>query len=230
MEKFELEIKNLNLYINENKILKDINLKVKKGEIYCLIGPNGGGKTSLIKCILNELDYTGKISFYNERKEIISYVPQHINLNKDIPLSVEEFISINTQLSPCFLDLNTKKRFIIDNLLKTFKIQDKRKALFSTLSGGERQRVLLLQALLPKPDLLILDEPLTGMDKNGEEFFIHLIKRLKNQGITILWIEHNLNKVKEFADNITCINKESISCDILNFDSFDAEISRMFFR
>lgn len=228
MEKFELEIKNLNLYINENKILQDINFKVKKGEIHCLIGPNGGGKTSLIKCILNEIDYTGKISFYNKSKEIIGYVPQHINLNKDIPLSVEEFISINTQSIPCFLGLNIKKRFIINNLLKKFKIQDKRNFLFSTLSGGERQRVLLLQALLPRPDILVLDEPLTGMDKAGEEFFISLIKKLKNQGITILWIEHNLSKVKEFADSVTCINKTNISCDIFKSDNFDSEFSKIF--
>ncbi len=228
MEKFELEIDNLNLYINENEILKDINFKIKKGEIHCLIGPNGGGKTSLIKCILKEVNYRGSISFYNKGSEIIGYVPQHINLNKDIPLSVEEFISINSQLSPCFMGIHSKNKKMIDELLIKFKIFDKRKSLFSTLSGGERQRVLLLQALLPKPDLLILDEPLTGMDKKGEDFFISLIKELKENGITILWIEHNLNKVRELSDNVTCINKQNISCNLLKLDSFDNEISKIF--
>ena len=92
MEKYELEIKNLNLSIGNNSILENINLKIKKGEIHCLIGPNGGGKSSLIKCILKELNFQGDITFQNNHKNIIGYLPQHINLNNSIPLTVNEFI------------------------------------------------------------------------------------------------------------------------------------------
>ena len=230
MEKYELEIKNLNLSIDNNSILENINLKIKKGEIHCLIGPNGGGKSSLIKCILKELNFQGDITFQNNHKNIIGYLPQHINLNNSIPLTVNEFISINSQTSPCFLVFDFKKQRQVDNLLKKFKLYDKRNSIFTTLSGGERQRVLLLQSLLPTPNFLILDEPLTGMDKHGEDFFISLIKELKEQGITILWIEHNLYKVKKFADTVTCINKTNIACNLLDSNFFEKEISNIFCR
>ena len=118
MEKYELEIKNLNLSIGNNSILENINLKIKKGEIHCLIGPNGGGKSSLIKCILKELNFQGDITFQNNHKNIIGYLPQHINLNNSIPLTVNEFISINSQTSPCFLGFDFKKQRQVDNLLK----------------------------------------------------------------------------------------------------------------
>ncbi|WP_029597469.1 ATP-binding cassette domain-containing protein, partial [Fusobacterium animalis] len=87
---------------------------------------------------------------------------------------------------------------------------EKKKRLLGNLSGGERQRVLLAQALFPRPNLLILDEPLTGIDKAGEDYFKEIIKELKKEGMTILWIHHNLTQVKELADTVTCIKKRVI--------------------
>ena len=95
-------------------------------------------------------------------------------------------------------------------MLRKLNVFEKKKRLLGNLSGGERQRVLLAQALFPKPNLLILDEPLTGIDKIGEDYFKNIIKELKEEGITILWIHHNLAQVRELADTVTCIKKEVI--------------------
>ena len=173
MNGLEISIKNLNLVLSGNEILEDINLTVKAGEIHCLVGPNGGGKTSLLRCILGQMPFTGSIEMKYEKDKIIGYVPQVLDFERTL-------------------------------------VFEKKKRLLGNLSGGERQRVLLAQALFPKPNLLILDEPLTGIDKAGEDYFKEIIKELKNEGMTILWIHHNLTQVKELADTVTCIKKKMI--------------------
>ena len=119
-------------------------------------------------------------------------------------------MAMTYQIRPCFLGISKKYKAEIDDLLKRLGVFEKKKRLLGNLSGGERQRVLLAQALFPKPNLLILDEPLTGIDKAGEDYFKEIIKELKNEGMTILWIHHNLTQVKELADTVTCIKKKMI--------------------
>ncbi|EEY34982.1 ABC transporter, ATP-binding protein [Pseudoleptotrichia goodfellowii F0264] len=121
---------------------------------------------------------------------------------------MENFLSIIYQKKPCFLGVSRKYKKTIDDLLKKIGMYEKRTRLVGNLSGGEKQRLLLAQAIHPEPDLLILDEPFTGIDKLGEEYFKSVIKDLKNKGVTILWIHHNLKQVIEMADTVTCIKKE----------------------
>lgn len=206
MNGLEISIKNLNLVLSGNEILEDINLTVKAGEIHCLVGPNGGGKTSLLRCILGQMPFTGSIEMKYEKDKIIGYVPQVLDFERTLPITVEDFIHLN----PCFLGISKKYKAEVDDLLKRLGVFEKKKRLLGNLSGGERQRVLLAQALFPKPNLLILDEPLTGIDKAGEDYFKEIIKELKNEGMTILWIHHNLTQVKELADTVTCIKKKMI--------------------
>ena len=200
MNGLEISIKNLNLVLSGNEILEDINLTVKAGEIHCLVGPNGGGKTSLLRCILGQMPFTGSIEMKYEKDKIIGYVPQVLDFERTLPITVEDFMAMTNQIKPCFLGISKKYKAEVDDLLKRL----------GNLSGGERQRVLLAQALFPKPNLLILDEPLTGIDKAGEDYFKEIIKELKNEGMTILWIHHNLTQVKELADTVTCIKKKMI--------------------
>ena len=203
-----IEIKNLTLTLSNTKILKNINLTVEPGKIHCLVGPNGGGKTSLLRSILGQVPYEGEIYISYDKTKIIGYVPQYLVFEKSLPISVEYFLSIVYQQKPCFLGVSGKYRKTIDDLLKRIGMYEKKKRLVGNLSGGEKQRLLLAQAIYPEPDLLILDEPFTGIDKLGEDYFKSVIKDLKNKGVTILWIHHNLKQVIEMADTVTCIKKE----------------------
>lgn len=203
-----IEIKNLTLTLSNTKILKNINLTVEPGKIHCLVGPNGGGKTSLLRSILGQVPYEGEIYISYDKTKIIGYVPQYLDFEKSLPITVENFLSIVYQQKPCFLGVSGKYRKTIDDLLKRIGMYEKRKRLVGNLSGGEKQRLLLAQAIYPEPDLLILDEPFTGIDKLGEDYFKSVIKDLKNKGVTILWIHHNLKQVIEMADTVTCIKKE----------------------
>ena len=203
-----IEIKNLTLTLSNTKILKNINLTVEPGKIHCLVGPNGGGKTSLLRSILGQVPYEGEIYISYDKTKIIGYVPQYLDFEKSLPITVENFLSIVYQQKPCFLGVSGKYRKTIDDLLKRIGMYEKKKRLVGNLSGGEKQRLLLAQAIYPEPDLLILDEPFTGIDKLGEDYFKSVIKDLKNKGVTILWIHHNLKQVIEMADTVTSIKKE----------------------
>ena len=203
-----IEIKNLTLTLSNTKILKNINLTVEPGKIHCLVGPNGGGKTSLLRSILGQVPYEGEIYISYDKTKIIGYVPQYLDFEKSLPITVENFLLIVYQQKPCFLGVSGKYRKTIDDLLKRIGMYEKKKRLVGNLSGGEKQRLLLAQAIYPEPDLLILDEPFTGIDKLGEDYFKSVIKDLKNKGVTILWIHHNLKQVIEMADTVTCIKKE----------------------
>jgi len=203
-----IEIRNLTLTLSNTKILKNINLTVEPGKIHCLVGPNGGGKTSLLRSILGQVPYEGEIYISYDKTKIIGYVPQYLDFEKSLPITVENFLSIVYQQKPCFLGVSGKYRKTIDDLLKRIGMYEKKKRLVGNLSGGEKQRLLLAQAIYPEPDLLILDEPFTGIDKLGEDYFKSVIKDLKNKGVTILWIHHNLKQVIEMADTVTCIKKE----------------------
>ena len=210
MNGIEIQVKDLNLILSGNEILRNINLTVKSGEIHCLVGPNGGGKTSFLRCVLGQMPFSGSIKMNYEEDKIIGYVPQVLDFERTLPITVEDFMAMTYQTRPCFMGISKKYKDEVDNLLRKLNVFEKKKRLLGNLSGGERQRVLLAQALFPKPNLLILDEPLTGIDKIGEDYFKNIIKELKEEGITILWIHHNLAQVRELADTVTCIKKEVI--------------------
>lgn len=203
----EIEFKNLSLTLGGNQILKDINFTVESGSIHCLIGPNGGGKSSLVKTILSLLPHTGEIELRYDKEKKISYVPQNLEFDKTLPITVNDFLTMIYQKKPCFLGTSRKVKDQIEDMLKEIDMYDKRDRLLGSLSGGELQRVLLTQALYPKPNLLILDEPFNGIDTVCETYFLKRIKELKNEGVTIIWIHHNLKQIVGIADKVTCIKK-----------------------
>ena len=183
------------LRLSGNEILRNINLSIEPGTIHCVIGPNGGGKTSLIRCLLGQMPHTGKISIaWNEDAErkrgsaqssakVIGYVPQSLDFDKTLPVTVTDFMAMICQRHrPAFMGLGRRHRDKVDAVLNRFGLQGKHKSKLGSLSGGERQRVLFAQALIPEPSLLVLDEPMTSMDEVGMDIFVNVIRQVASRG------------------------------------------------
>lgn len=202
-----VEIENLSIKLNSTEILKDISLKIDKGSIHCLIGPNGGGKSTLLKAILGLLDYEGDIKLRYEENKVIGYVPQKIDFDRNLPITVLDFLLLIYQSKPTFLGFENNLKSEIEKILLKIDMYEKKDRLLGTLSGGELQRLLFAQALYPKPNLLLLDEPFNGIDTVCETYFLNLIEELKKEGITIVWIHHNIKQIVGIADKVTCIKK-----------------------
>jgi zinc transport system ATP-binding protein len=201
---------NVSLRYGNTEVLSDLNLTIEPGTLHALIGPNGGGKSSTIKSLLGETDHTGRIEIHWGEERTVGYVPQMLDFDPNLPITVNDLMAILCQDRPAFLGAGRAMRNAFAPLLDRVGMGEKRNRLMGELSGGERQRVILAQALLPTPNLLILDEPTSGMDKMGAGIFESIVRELKEQGVTIVWVHHNLREVREIADSVTCINRRSM--------------------
>ncbi len=211
-----VKIENLSVEIGKETILQDINLEVHCGELVMLIGRNGAGKSTLLKSILKEIEHTGKIDFIdmkeNKKKKIkIGYVPQNLNIERDMPTTVYDMFASYISNKPVWLMKDKKIYKKIKENLKMFgaeQLIDKR---VGNLSGGELQRVLLAIATTPVPNLLILDEPVSGVDRNGTKDFYEILHKLKKEyDMSIILVSHDLDLVKKFADRVVLLDKEVI--------------------
>ena len=198
-----IEIKNLNLTLSNTEILKNINLTIQEGSIHCLVGPNGGGKTSLLRCILGQMPFTGEISFHYDEKEAtgengkytIGYVPQILDFERTLPITVEDFMCMTYQTKPCFLGSTKKYKPIMEDLLKHLSMYDKRKRLLGNLSGGERQRISIARAFLKNAPIILLDEISASLDVENEmKIQESLNKLIKNK--TVLVISHRMKSIE----------------------------------
>ncbi len=197
-------LENIGLKINQQNILREINLELKKGKITTLIGPNGGGKTSIARILLGVIKPTeGKV----HKGEIkIGYMPQKIELDKTIPLRVVDFLRLSLH------KISEEDVFLA---VKKFTKLDLKKILYRQIhdiSGGQLQKVLFLRAIIGNPDLLVLDEPTQYMDIGAVEEFYHVIDEIRNQSkCAILLISHDLLMVMQKTDFVFCVN-EHICC------------------
>ena len=205
-----LNIKNLTVSYNDNLVLENVNLQVLENDFIGIIGPNGGGKTTLIKTILGlKKPLHGKIEFANKRnqKPNIGYLPQIREIDRKFPISV-----IDVVLSGLMSNLRKKLRFskeekkLAKEILKKMGISELIKKPIGELSGGQSQRVFLSRALVSSPDILILDEPDTFVDNNFEnELYQHL--QDFNENTTIIIVTHDVGTIVSYVKNIACVNK-----------------------
>ena len=203
-----IEFKGVGLQLGKTEILKNITFTVEPGSVHAIIGPNGGGKTSLFRSLLGEMPHTGEIIIdWNGEKKTVGYVPQFIVAPDNIPLTVLDFMAISIQKMPAFFGVSKNYRDAIFSTLTSLDMADKANKRLSSLSGGERQRVLIAQALIPVPELIVLDEPMSSIDTSGTAIFAELLEKLKKIKTTVLLIHHDLKQVKQIADTVTCINK-----------------------
>ncbi|MEJ5229628.1 MAG: metal ABC transporter ATP-binding protein [Pseudothermotoga sp.] len=192
-----IAVKDLSVKFNDVEILKNISFEIKKGTFTGIIGPNGAGKSTLVKAILGFIDHTGTVVLNGT----VGYVPQLSSFNREFPMSVYDFVKLPVRKS-----LDWKRR--TDEVLSEVGLGDFGPKLIGTLSGGEFQRASLGRALVSEPEILILDEPESGVDEMGKATFYALLNDLKERKqITILMVSHDIGLIFDKCDNIMCLNK-----------------------
>lgn len=210
-----LEIKGLSKrYATGTEALRGVDLTVKQGDFLGLLGPNGAGKSTLIHCIMGLVVPTGGsaavfghnvVSDYQAARTLAGLAPQEINL--DWFLTVEETLDFHGGYYGMNKALRSKR---IDELLKDFSLQDKRKSNIRLLSGGMKRRVVLARALMHQPELLILDEPTAGVDVELRLDLWRYMKRVNKAGTTIILTTHYIEEAEELCSRIALINNGEI--------------------
>jgi len=206
-----IQIKELYLSFNGKPVLENINLEVKKGDFLAIIGPNGGGKSTLIKCILGFLKpERGEIFLWNKPlKEfrdwhLIGYVPQRAgkNLHNLYPLTLEDFLLLASKIYK-----RPIKREYLEVLLETFGLKDLLGKKIFHLSFGQLQRAYLVRALLLEPELLILDEPSVGLDFFSQKTFYEVLSQFHKKGLTIILVTHETWLLTKEVNKVACMNQ-----------------------
>lgn len=198
----------INLTLGRTNILREVSLTVAPGRVHALVGPNGGGKSSLIKTLLGQTPHTGRLVLnWPQVPGEVGYVPQAIEFDRTLPMTVEDFMAATTQRRPAFLGRARGAAPAILAALDRVGMADKRSRRMGALSGGERQRVLLAQSLIPDPGLMVLDEPMAALDEAGVQVFEKLLTAWRAAGVTVLWVEHDLEAVGRLADQVTGLNR-----------------------
>jgi zinc transport system ATP-binding protein len=205
-----INVANLSYYYDSFASLDNISFTVDKGDFLGIIGPNGAGKTTLFECMLGIInDYSGEINLFGSdiklnKKSLqrIGYVPQKKYVEQTFPATVKEIVSLGI--------IGKKKiKEAIDNAIEFVELDAYRDKRIGELSEGQQQRVIIAKALVKEPDLLILDEPTTGIDSGAQEKFYDLLTKLnKERKITIVWSSHDMNAVEKLANKIACIDKK----------------------
>ena len=190
-----LEVENASFYLNDKALIKEVSLKVKQGEIVTLIGPNGSGKsTTAIIALGIYKKIEGRVRRFTER---VGYVPHKISVDWTLPIRVIDFMSLTENL----------KNDQINVALNLTGVDHLKNKSLSNLSGGEFQRVLIARAIAKKPELLVLDEPVQGVDFKGEIALYKLIKKISEKlNCGILLISHDLHVVMSATDFVICLN------------------------
>lgn len=202
-----IEFDRVGLTLGNTSILEDVSFTIASGAVHCIVGANGGGKTSLIRSMLAQMPHTGRITIREGANRVTGYVPQGLDFDKTLPLTVRDFVAMTCQRRPVFLGVARAQRAVIDDALERVGLSGKSRFKLGSLSGGERQRVLFAQALIPEPSLLVLDEPMTGLDLGGKEIIERAIAAFAADGGTVVWINHDIVQVNEVADALTYINR-----------------------
>lgn len=230
-----LRVQDLSVQIGNDHILKDVNLHVHCGELVALIGPNGAGKSTFIKAILGQQEHEGIIVFsapgQRGKKPKIGYVPQSPSFDPGDPVTVADLFVCCMSRRPAFLGRSKAMEETIRSCLERVhatELMDKR---VGTLSGGELQRVLLALALEPIPNILILDEPLSGVDVEGQTDLMDMLDELRETyDLSILMTTHNFSILSRYADQVALIDRGIVALgraqEVLESPEFNRVFSR----
>lgn len=204
-----IKLENVTYRYNSDLVLENISFKADQGDLLGIIGPNGAGKTTLFSLILGLLEgYQGKITVFDEdirnnRKVLkkIGYIPQKNIIDQGFPATVEEIVSLG------LFERKTKDKII--SAINTVGLLEQKHKRIGELSGGQQQRILIAKALVNEPQLLILDEPTTGIDLETQNKFYALLRKLNSENkITIILASHDLDAINKLANKIACVNRK----------------------
>ena len=194
-----LTVSDLNVTIDDQRVVENLSFRVKRGDILTILGPNGAGKTVLLRTLLGVLPYEGVIEWQKGIR--IGYVPQRLPYIKDIPMSVEDFIALKK-------NPETGSREILRAVGLSGDFIKRR---IGDLSSGQFQRILIAWGLVGSPQVLLFDEPTTGIDISGEETVYNLLSRLhEERNLTMLIVTHDLAVVFKFSSRVLCMNKQPV--------------------
>ncbi len=232
-----LKIENLSVELNNVKILEDITAFVPRNLCTAIVGPNGAGKSTLAKALLDQIPYRGKITFaqkdnsFSDHPPRWGYVPQKIQFDRNMPLLVMEFLAASLSWRPLFFGISRKQKNSIMQMLEAMECPHLATRQLGKLSGGEMQRVLLAQALLQEPEIVLLDEPAAGVDFQGEKLCCGLLEKFrKERKFTQIMISHDLATVAAHAAHVICINHRLIAsghpADVLTEDNLRAAFGK----
>ena len=207
-----LKIEHITVRASGQTLVEDVSLHAHCGEITALIGRNGAGKSTLFKAILGEIPHEGEVVFSGhngtpaKRRPKIGYVPQSLNIDDGNPASVLDMAVAYTSRWPAFLPVPHRIRARLKRHFARFDAADLLDKQAGRLSGGEWQRVLLAIATHPHPDMLVLDEPVSGVDTAGLAKFYDLLEQLRGEDMVILIISHDLSFVRAHADRVVLLD------------------------
>jgi len=209
-----IRIENLDFSFNGTPVLQNVNLAIEKKEMIGIVGPNGGGKTTLLRLILGLLKPDrGTIEVFGETparsSHRLGYVPQHMQFDNRFPVSVQDVVLMGLAGKGGFGPLSKKKKQAAHEALETVDLAEFEQSRFSELSGGQRQRVLIARALATSPDLLLFDEPTANVDTSAGEKLYTILDQL-NKRMTILVVSHDIGFVNHQITSVICVNRQVV--------------------
>lgn len=206
-----IDLNNVSFAFNRNMVLENINLAIEKGEMIGIVGPNGGGKTTLLKLMLGLLKpSTGEIRIFGRKPTEISqrigYVPQHRQFDPKFPVSALDVVLMGRKASGFGGRFSKRDKEMAVQTLAQMNLADKANISFGALSGGQRQRILIARALAPSAEILFFDEPTANVDTSAEKKLYDLL-RILNEKITILLVSHDIGFISKYVSTVLCVNK-----------------------
>jgi zinc transport system ATP-binding protein len=208
-----LEISNLTLRPARAPLLSNFSILVERGSLHAIVGPNGAGKTTLLSAILGLVPFDGRIVAHWRGRGRIAYVPQQFHVDRTLPVTVADFLALTRQRRPVCLGVARSTLQRISALLGRVGLGGFENRALSVLSGGELRRVLLANALDPLPELLMLDEPASGLDAAAAGWLDDTLVSLKGE-MTVLMVSHDADQVRRIADRVTVLDGRSSIDDL----------------
>ncbi len=218
-----IELRNVSFSYGEEEVLKDVNLNIHRGDFMGIIGPNGGGKTTLLKIMLGLIQpHKGEVKLFGEDISNfrdwtrIGYVPQKVtNFDPSFPITVQEVVEMGRYgKKGLFRGLDKKDKGIIHDSLKEVDLLEDKHTVMGKLSGGQQQRVFIARALASHPEVIFLDEPTIGVDIQTQDQFYKLLQKLNKEfDLTLILVSHDINVVANESTEIAYINKTLIYDD-----------------
>jgi len=209
-----IALENVGVVRDRQEILQRVTMHIHCGQLTALIGQNGAGKTTLLKALMREIPFTGKIRHEDHHGRDIphlrtGYVPQHLDFDREMPATVQDFMASALTGRPVWLGISKEVKEKVRQALASVNAEDLLLSSLGKLSGGELQRVLLALALTPAPDLLVLDEPVSGVDQNGLALFLNTVLELRaRHHMAILLVSHDLSLVEKYADYVVLLDRQ----------------------